>query len=107
MPAKAPHQYVDAVDVGERISRRDSDRPGRKSCGIMECERVIRLRKAGVEPVIEHRFRALAGLLARLEHHDERARPLILHRCKPSRRADERGHVRVVAAGVHDTGLDA
>ena len=101
------HRNGHAIDVRQRIAIRIADRARREARGIVKREHVARLGEARVETVGEHRLCPLAGLLAGLEDHDERAGPLVLHRGEPSGRAHPRGHVRVVAAGVHDAGLAA
>src|SRR3546814_19219662 len=70
--------------------------------GVMEGQRVVRLGKARVEPVLEHGDRAKAHFLRRLADHHQRARPVGLARRHQPGGLDPGGHLRVVPAGVPD-----
>ena len=107
MPADTLHRDVDAVDIGQGIARRIADGAcPRGRCGIVERQRIVGLGEAGIEPVLDHRERAQADFFGRLEHHDQRALPLVLVIDQQLRRTDEARHMRIVPAGMHDPGGD-
>ena len=67
----------------------------------MQRQGEVGLGKAGVETVLEHVAGAVDGLFGGLADQHDRARPAVAMVGQPSGRADEAGHVDVVAAGVH------
>jgi hypothetical protein len=93
---------VDGVRVGECVSRHDSDDAGAQRGAVVERDRVVGLRESREEAVLDHAARASRPLLRRLAYQEERAAPVVLRLREERRRADERGHVHVVPAGVHD-----
>ena len=68
----------------------------------MLAEHDVGLREPVEDAVGDHGLRAGAVLLGRLEHGDDRARPLFLGRDQLLERAEQRRHVHVVPARVHD-----
>ena len=67
----------------------------------------VRLGEAAVQTIGEHLASPADGFLGRLGDHHDRAAPAVLMLCEPPRRADEAGHVHVVATGVHHADLTA
>src|SRR5690606_19007369 len=67
----------------------------------------VRPRQPVDETVLDHRDRAVAGLLGGLEERDEGARPGVPGPREQRGGAEQPGHVEVVAAGVHRRPLHA
>ena len=102
VPAYAVDADIDRIDIGQRITRHHANPPGGNIGGVVKGQRVIWLGKAGVEPVLDHRDRAHSDFFCRLANHHQRARPAgFVGRHQP-RHFDPRGHMGIVAAGVHD-----
>src|SRR3546814_14286148 len=74
---------------------------------VVEGERIFGLRKARVEPVLEHHPRTRAAFLRRLADHHQRARPFRLVRRHQPCDADPPRHMGIVAARMHAPGLAA
>ena len=81
--------------------------PAGSTAASWKAEDVVRLGKAREQSVVEHRPGAFAGFLAGLQHHHQGAGPLMLHRGQPARGAEPGRDMRVVAAGMHNAGLNA
>jgi hypothetical protein len=105
--ADAVDDDVDAIRARHRDRLRHHDRAGRGRRPNVEAEREVRLREARVEAVCKHVPRAADALFGRLADQHDRAGPRVLARGELLRGADERRHVHVVAARVHDRLLDA
>ena len=99
----------DRDDIGARISDgfRHRDPAGRHVGRDVEGDGIVGLGKAGVEAVLDHRPGAGDRLLGGLGDEDQGARPVRPPRRHLPRRADQRGDVHVMAAGVHHRLLDA
>ena len=87
--------------AGEQRTRAILHGPRRLVGRAVERQGEVGLGEARVEPIVEHGAGAADGLLGGLGDQEHGARPAILVIGQPARRADEAGHVHVVAAGVH------
>ncbi len=106
MGADAVDQDVDAVRGGSDEAGLDDDSSRRQLRGDMEGKRVIGSREACVEAVLDHQPGTADPLLGRLGDQHHRAAPALPEPNQLPRRADQRGDVNVVAAGVHHRRLD-
>ena len=102
VPAPAVDRDGDPVGVGEREARRDADLAGRQPGAVVESDGEVGLRNALEEAIADHRQGPAAALLRGLPDEDERSAPAGLGPREQGGRADERGHVDVVPAGMHD-----
>ena len=90
-----------------RLSAGGGDDPGAPADGTgrtdhdVLAEDHVGLGEAVEQPVVDHRLRAFRRLLRRLEDRHQRPVPRVARLREQRRRADEPGHVHVVAAGVH------
>ena len=103
VPPHALHVDVDTIHIGQGVTGSITDRAGRgRCCGVMECQRIIRFRKARVQAVLDHRERAKSDLFGRLQDHDESTLPLVFMLHQKLRSADKTRHVRVMPTRMHD-----
>ncbi len=105
VPAEAADQEVDRLGPGRRRPLDEEDRPLGLLGRDVEGDRIVRPAHAVVQPVGDHRGRARDPLLRGLADEDEPAPPAAAERLHGPGQPDERGHVQVVAAGVHDRDL--
>ena len=73
----------------------------------MECKRIIGFWEAGVQTVFQHRQSALPGFLGGLQDHHQCSCPFIFARHQLPGRSHPTGHMRVMAASVHDISVIA
>ena len=105
--AGAAYGDVHRIDVGQRIAGHQPDAAGgQRGIGVQRQDH-LGPREPLVETAGQHRPRPGTALLGRLADHHQGPRPLLpphrQHRC----RAEKRGHVQIVAAGVHGEDLFA
>jgi hypothetical protein len=99
--ARAADSDIDRIDIRIGVAFGHANVAGLHVGLVVESEREIWLAESIVKPGLEQRPRAVARLLSWLRHKQDRALPLILQSLQCSRRADERGNMRVVSAGMH------
>ena len=80
----------------------EGHRPGGEKRSIVEADGEVWLRKLAVEPGCQHVARPDHHLLGGLADKDKGPAPRVLMPREHPGRADENGHVDVVAAGMHD-----
>ena len=77
------------------------DLAGWRRCVVVQADDVVGLGEAGEQTVFKHGKCAEADFFGGLEDHHQRAFPFGLAGDEFARRANPRGHVDVMAAGVH------
>jgi len=97
--------HVHRIDVGQRRPLAARHRAVRPLAVAVQRQANVGLAESLVQAVVEHHLGALADLLGRLRDEDQRPLPAVLQDGQDARRADQAGHVDVVAAGVHDAHL--
>ena len=93
--AEAMQRAGPEVDRAARVARADVQRDG-----PLDASGAVR--PVLEQPFVEHGPGAVEALLAGLEHEQDPTGQLVPALDEQARRAEEHGHVRVVATGVHD-----
>ncbi len=101
MSPDAAHHHVNAGGTGKERAALDGDRSRRVGGVVVLGDDVIGPPEALIQPIGQHGAGAVDGLFRGLADEHQRAVPLALARRHLASRAQQHGHMNVVAAGVH------